>query len=113
MEASCSYSGSIGGLTSQYIARDETGILCDSTVPGTGGSGIGPLTYIESIENMKHLQFSAFPKKVTMGLDYKPIFAAVNETEFLQTTNIEYQRTYNLSTTPGVIYLQNFTVYAP
>jgi hypothetical protein len=48
-----------------------------------------------------------------MGLDYKPIFAAVNETEFLQTTNIEYQRTYNLSTTPGVIYLQNFTVYAP
>jgi len=113
MEASCSYSGSIGGLTSQYIARDETGILCDSTVPGTGGVGFGPLTYIESIENMKYLHFSAFPKKVTMGLDYKPIFSAVNETEFLRTTNTEYQRTYNLQTTPGVIYLQNFTVYAP
>jgi hypothetical protein len=90
MEASCSYSGSIGGLTSQYIARDETGVLCDSTVPGTGGAGFGPLTYIESIENMKFLKFSAFPSKVKMGIDYRPIFAAINETEFLRTTNTEY-----------------------
>jgi hypothetical protein len=76
---------------------------------------LGPLTYIESLENMKYLNFSAFPKKVTMNIDYKPIFAAVNSTEFLQTRNgntSEYQRTYDLSTTPGIIYLQNFTVYA-
>jgi hypothetical protein len=59
-------------------------------VPGTGGAGLGPLTYIESLENMKSLKFSAFPKKVKMGIDYRPIFAAINETEFLKTTNTEY-----------------------
>lgn len=63
---------------------------------------------------MKYLKFSAFPSPVKMSIDYRPIFAAVNSTEFLQTRNgntTEYQRTYDLSTTPGLLYLQNFTVY--
>jgi len=87
MSASCSYSGGIGGLTSQYIGRDETGILCDSAVSGTGPGQLGPLTYIESLENMKFLKFSAFPKKVSMGINYKPILPAICPIEFLNTNN--------------------------
>jgi hypothetical protein len=113
MEASCSYAGGIGSLTSQYIARDETGILCDSAVSGTGPGQLGPLTYIESLENMKTLKFSAFPKKVTMGIDYKPILPAICPIEFLNTNNgiNGYQSFYPTNLTPGIIYLQNFTVY--
>jgi hypothetical protein len=61
---------------------------------------------------MKYLNFSAFPKKVRMSLDYKPVLAATNATEFLLTRGSgDYQFPYNFVTTPGLVYLQNFTLY--
>lgn len=56
-------------------------------MPGVTGTTLGPLAYIESLEQMKYLNFSAFPKKVRMSLDYKPVLAATNATEFLLTRN--------------------------
>jgi len=56
---------------------------------------------------MKNLRFSAFPKKVSMGIDYKPILPAICPIEFLNTNNgiNGYQAFYPTSITPGVIYL--------
>jgi len=68
---------------------------------------LGPLTYIESLENQKNVKFSAFPKKVAMGIDYKPILPAICPIEFLNTNNgiNDYQSFYPTSLTPGIIYL--------
>jgi hypothetical protein len=56
---------------------------------------------------MRSLKFSAFPKKVGMSINYKPILPAICPIEFLNTNNgiNGYQSFYPTTLTPGIIYL--------